>query len=130
MLLALLEQKVEELVEQAEQVDATVYCSMQQERDNAPPRYDLRPQKQKETVAIKEPSRVAMAERMATEPARTFYCKRQQRVEPVFGIIQEILGFRHFHLRGLPKVETGWQPVYNFKRLFNLIRKESAKSIV
>ena len=34
-------------IEQVEQVGATVYCSMQQERENVPRRYDLRPPKEK-----------------------------------------------------------------------------------
>ena len=69
---------------------------------------------------------------MATETARAIYRKRKQTLEPVFGIIKEVLGFRRFHLRGLTKVETEWQLVclsYNFKRLFNLISKGAAKTI-
>ena len=66
-----------------------------------------------------------MAGRMATETARTLYRKRKQTVEPVFGIIKEVLGFRRFHLRGLPKVQSEWQQVclsYNFKSLFPITR--------
>ena len=66
---------------------------------------------------------------MASEPARRIYRKRQQTVEPVFGIIKEVLGFRRFHLRGLSKVEAEWKLVclsYNLKRLFKLIGNEPA----
>jgi hypothetical protein len=48
-------------------------------------------------------------------------CKlRQQSVEPVFGIIKEVLGFRRFSLRGLAKVPLEWELVgfaYNCHRL-------------
>ncbi len=44
-------------------------------------------------------------------------------VEPVFGIIQSVLGFRLFRLRGHPKVPLEWTLVclaYNLKRLHRL----------
>jgi transposase len=51
------------------------------------------------------------------------YKKRKQTVEPVFGIIKEILGFRRFSLRGEVQVDGEWSLVcsaYNLKRMFNL----------
>jgi hypothetical protein len=44
-------------------------------------------------------------------------------VEPVFGIIKSVLGFRQFLLRGLKKVALEWQLVclaYNLKRLHRM----------
>jgi len=44
-------------------------------------------------------------------------------VEPVFGIIKHVLGFRQFLLRGLAKVNAEWELVclaYNVKRLRRL----------
>jgi hypothetical protein len=41
-------------------------------------------------------------------------------VEPVFGIIKAVLGFRQFLLRGMRKVSGEWNLVcraYNLKRL-------------
>ena len=46
-------------------------------------------------------------------------------MEPVFGIIKSVLGFRQFLLRGLAKASLEWTLValaYNFKRLFRLIQ--------
>ncbi len=43
-------------------------------------------------------------------------------MEPFFGIIKEVLGFRKFQLRGIEKVQSEWQLVclsYNLKRLFH-----------
>ena len=54
---------------------------------------------------------------------KTLYKLRKQTVEPVFGIIKSVLGFRQFLLRGREKVALEWLLVcvsYNFKRLFTL----------
>jgi hypothetical protein len=64
-----------------------------------------------------------MAHRLKTEKGKKIYKLRKQTVEPVFGIIKEILGFKHFHLRGLEKVQLEWDIIttaYNFKRLFKM----------
>ena len=53
------------------------------------------------------------------------YGLRQQTVEPVFGIIKEVMGFRRFLLRGLEKVEGEWELVclaYNCKRLHRMMQ--------
>jgi hypothetical protein len=44
-------------------------------------------------------------------------------VEPVFGIIKSVLGFRQFLLRGLKKVGGEWNLIclaYNLKRMHRL----------
>lgn len=64
-----------------------------------------------------------MAHRLDTEEGRKTYGLRKQTVEPVFGIIKEVLGFRRFLLRGRDKVSVEWNLVstsYNLKRLFKL----------
>jgi hypothetical protein len=64
-----------------------------------------------------------MAHRLGTKAGQELYGLRKQTVEPVFGIIKEVLGFRRFLLRGLEKVNLEWTLVstsYNLKRLFNL----------
>jgi hypothetical protein len=46
-------------------------------------------------------------------------------VEPVFGWIKEIMGFRRFSLRGIEKVSGEWDLVclaVNLKRMNRLIR--------
>ncbi len=67
-----------------------------------------------------------MKYRLRTAAGRAKYKLRQQTVEPVFGIIKSVLGFRQFLLRGLGKVELEWQLVclaYNLKRLHLLGRE-------
>jgi transposase len=64
-----------------------------------------------------------MKHRLATAAGRQKYKLRQQTVEPVFGIIKSVLGFRRFLLRGLEKVKLEWALVctaYNLKRLHRL----------
>jgi Transposase DDE domain len=64
-----------------------------------------------------------MKYRLKTAEGRAKYKLRQQTVEPVFGIIKSILGFRQFLLRGREKVGLEWQLVclaYNLKRLHRM----------
>lgn len=66
----------------------------------------------------------SMRARMETKAARVKYRLRQQTVEPVFGIIKHVLGFRQFLLRSYEKVQGEWQLVclsYNCKRLHRLM---------
>ena len=71
--------------------------------------------------APKDPDSVgAMAHRMKTEAGKEFYAQRKSTVEPVFGIIKEVIGFRRFMLRGLDAVRGEWTLVcmaFNLKRL-------------
>ena len=45
---------------------------------------------------------------MDSEAGRAKYKLRQQTVEPVFGIIKEVLRFRRFHLRSLAGASLEW----------------------
>ena len=54
---------------------------------------------------------------------KEIYRKRKYTVEPVFGIIKEVLGFRRFSFRGEENIDNEWGLVclaYNLKRMFNL----------
>jgi transposase len=46
-----------------------------------------------------------MKYRLATQVEKQKYKLRQQTVEPVFGIVKSVLGFRHFLLRGVEQVK-------------------------
>ena len=64
-----------------------------------------------------------MAHRLKTKPGRAAYALRKQTVEPVFGIIKSVLGFRQFLLRGLNKAAGEWRLVclaWNLKRMATL----------
>ncbi len=74
----------------------------------------------------------AMAHRLSTREGRAIYAQRKSTVEPVFGIIKSVLGFRQFHLRGLDDVSGEWTLVsmaWNLKRLFNLSRQRTSPTV-
>ncbi len=65
-------------------------------------------------------SLVKMAWKLKTQSGRALYAKRKSTVEPVFGIIKQVLGFRQFSLRGLDAVTGEWKLVamaFNLKRM-------------
>jgi IS5 family transposase len=62
----------------------------------------------------------AMKHRLKTRTGRATYALRKQTVEPVFGIIKSVMGFRQFLLRGLANVSHEWTLVclaWNLKRM-------------
>jgi transposase len=67
---------------------------------------------------------VKMAYKLRTEIGQAIYRLRQCTVEPVIGIIKEVLGFRQFSLRGLTAAAGEWCLVclaFNLKRLHVLL---------
>ena len=67
---------------------------------------------------------VKMAYKLQTDIGQAIYRLRKCTVEPVIGIIKEILGFRQFSLRGLPAATGEWCLVclaFNLKRLHILM---------
>jgi hypothetical protein len=65
-----------------------------------------------------------MAYKLATEIGHAIYRLRKCTVEPVIGIIKEIMGFRQFSLRSLKKVTGEWCLVclaFNLKRMHVLM---------
>ena len=62
----------------------------------------------------------AMKHALKTKAGRAAYALRKQTVEPVFGIIKSVMGFRQFLLRGLENVRNEWTLVclaWNLKRM-------------
>ncbi len=100
--------------------------SVHREDAHAERRYDWRPlDKIKAPKTLTDPVLVAMAEKLKTPQGKAIYRRRACTVEPVFGIIKAVLGFRQFLLRGLSKVRGEWKLVclaYNLKRLHTLAR--------
>jgi transposase len=61
-----------------------------------------------------------MAHRLSTKKGRLLYGLRKQTVEPVFGIIKRVMGWRQMSMRGLDKARGEWSLVtmaWNIKRL-------------
>jgi transposase len=64
-----------------------------------------------------------MTRKLKSEEGKEIYKKRKQTVEPVFGVIKEILGFRRFSLRGEAETDAEWSLIcsaYNLKRFFRM----------
>lgn len=66
-----------------------------------------------------------MKHRLTTAAGRALYGLRKQTVEPVFGIIKQVMGFRQFSMRGIEKTAGEWTLVtlaWNLKRM-NVLRR-------
>ena len=75
-----------------------------------------------EPLPLAEPASAVdrMKHRLKTIQGRKLYGLRKQTVEPVFGIIKSVMGFRQFLLRGLDSVRGEWNLVtmaWNIKRM-------------
>jgi len=65
-----------------------------------------------------------MAHRLKSKAAgRVAYALRKQTIEPVFGIIKSVMGFRQFSMSGLEKTAVEWKLAclaWNLKRMDSL----------
>jgi transposase len=108
---------VEQIAEVEKQSGATVYC---------PPRQHLNLPSGNREYGWRRGRRAARLARHAlvnTERGKALMRLRRTTVEPLFGQIKSVLGFRRFHLRGLEGVRGEWTLVtlaYNMRRLWRL----------
>ena len=68
----------------------------------------------------------AMRWKLRTEEGRQVYAERKTIVEPVFGQIKEVRGFRRFLLRGLEKARAEWSLQCLTHNLLKLFRSPAA----
>ena len=64
--------------------------------------------------------KTTMQHRLKTKVGKALYAARKSTVEPVFGIIKHVLGFRQFSFRGVERVQGEWDLVtiaWNLKRM-------------
>jgi len=69
-----------------------------------------------------------MRQRLEDPLSRALYRRRNAVVEPVFGQIKEVRGFRQFSFRGLANVDAEWSLIcacHNLLKLFRM-KKEAA----
>ena len=66
-----------------------------------------------------------MREKLQTENGRAVYKQRKMIVEPVFGQVKEVRGFRRFSFRGLRKNEAEWSLICLTHNLLKLFRGKS-----
>ena len=72
------------------------------------------------------PCSQAMQRKLATKRGRAIYKKRKSIVEPAFGWLKRVLGFRAFSLRGRSKVAGEWSLVcmaLNIRRMATLMAR-------
>ena len=107
-------------VEHCEQAAVLPYIS---------PKRDAHNQRLQERMLEPEPlpadadALAQMKHRLQTAEGRALYARRKCTVEPVFGIIKAVMGFRQFLLRGVASVRGEWNLVcmaWNLKRLHTL----------
>jgi len=100
----------------------------------APPEPAAKAQPKKKPQSYRQAGqrvRARMKEQSESEEGRAWLKVRRTTVEPVFGLIKSVLGFRRFHLRGLAKVNLEWQLVataFNCRRLSRLFTPEELRA--
>jgi len=112
-------------IERMEKDGQDLYVAVSRNAGSSQRRYDFRPESvtDRPEKKITDPRMLAMKEKLSTEEGKRIYAKRKHTVEPVFGIIKQVMGYRQTLLRGFEKVSGDWGLVclaYNFKRLFSL----------
>ena len=72
--------------------------------------------------ATTETAKEAMSRKLRTESGRLLYAARKHIVEPVFGQIKRVRGFRKFSQRGLKLISSEWQLICATHNLLKIWR--------
>jgi transposase len=114
---------VEETNEKGEREGPEVFCAVESGHHGKTVE-DLTDKGPKGRPPENQSAKEKMARKLKTKRGKEIYKKRKETVEPVFGIIKSVMGFRQCMLRGIEKVNTEWTLVrvaYNIKRLHRLM---------
>ncbi len=65
-----------------------------------------------------------MARKLRTKVGRERYAKREGMIEPIFGQLKQVLGFRQFSLRGLASMRGEWRLMATVHNLLKLWRND------
>ncbi len=101
------------------QIEAYIATGREPHHQSWQERFAATPEPPPPGASLKE----QMAYKLRTAVGRAIYAARKSTVEPVLGIIQEVLGFRQFSLRGEVAAAGEWVLVclaYNLKRFHRL----------
>jgi len=63
-----------------------------------------------------------MARKLRTKKGRAMYAKRKGMIEPIFGQLKQVLGFRQFSMRGLASMRGEWRLLATVHNLLKLWR--------
>jgi len=110
----------DENVKLCEDKKITPYISFGKEQHNQPLEDRFREPQElpKDATDIEK-----MKYRLQTKEGKVIYALRKSMVEPVFGVIKHVMGFRQFMLRGFEKSQGEWSLMciaYNLKRLHTI----------
>jgi len=101
--------------------DMTPYISFGKEQHNQP----LEERFKEADPLPDNPTEVErMKHRLQTIEGKAIYAQRKSIIEPIFGIIKHVMGFRQFMLRGFKKAQGEWSLIcmaYNLKRLHTIM---------
>jgi transposase len=111
----------EAVVEALETLGCDPYIATERQRHQTP---------EAEASAPPATAKERMAAKVRTPEGRAVYARRKVIVEPVFGQIKEVRGFRRFLLRGLQKMRGEWSLVGLTHNLLKLWRYGCAPSVV
>lgn len=111
----------EENIRACEENSITPYISFGKEQHNQP----LEERFKEADPLPDDPTDVErMKHRLQTPEGKAIYAQRKSVIEPIFGIIKQVMGFRQFMLRGFKKAQGEWRLVcmaYNLKRLHTIM---------
>ena len=65
-----------------------------------------------------------MARKLRTKPGRAMYAKRKGMIDPIFGQLKQVLGFRQFAMRGLASMRGEWRLMATVHNLLKLWRHD------
>jgi hypothetical protein len=65
-----------------------------------------------------------MARKLRTKVGREMYAKRKGMIEPIFGQLKQVLGFRQFSMRGLASMRGEWRLMATAHNLLKLWRHD------
>jgi transposase len=65
-----------------------------------------------------------MARKLRTKAGREMYAKRKGMIEPIFGQLKQVLGFRQFSMRGLASMRGEWRLMATVHNLLKLWRND------
>jgi hypothetical protein len=100
--------------------DVDLYVPQGRERDGKQSNKNEETREENPTIFDK------MRQKLKTEIGRALYKMRKAIVEPVFGQIKQVRGFRRFSLRGIDKVPKEWAFVCMTHNLLKLFRHRFA----
>ena len=111
----------EDNIKACESNELTPYISFGKEQHNQPLEERF---KEADPLPPNPTSVEKMKHRLQTIEGKAIYAERKSVIEPIFGIIKHIMGFRQFMLRGFKKAQGEWSLVcmaYNLKRLYTIM---------